>query len=58
MATQLPLSRSDLAAEVKLFTLPLHFSIPDALNKHYVFLLQSWKKMHFSGLPTVPQIKK
>jgi len=41
MATQLPPSRSDLAAEVKLFTLPLHFSIPDALNKHYVFLLQS-----------------
>lgn len=39
MATQLPPSRSDLAAGVKLFTL-LHFSIPDALNKHYVFLLR------------------
>ena len=51
MATQLPLSRSDLAAEVKLFTLPLHFSIPDALNKHYVFLLQSWKKNAFLRTP-------
>lgn len=56
MATQLPPSRSDLAAGVKLFTL-LHFSIPDALNKHYVFLLRPGGKCISQGSLLWPRLK-